>query len=662
MSSGEMTRDNEQGLCAGSQFLTEAELLQVSNIVLNRLIDAEIDTTTRADLRAFRIQEWSQIDIALKTACSPVDFDWHMTEDRNVTLLDSLVQLARLKALLPEGNIEKQKDQHNVSLENYTKLALETAANADNLRVFLELIVAQLALAEENIVGLAQQALLIWVPASEIMGWHGIKTELEELAFARLYPSERQAIIDTYAHLGGDEALGEMVGMYKTGIAAVLGEELPNRNLWIDGRKKGYYSVWRKCVKDGRPTYALPDFFGIRIIVGSQDGEEGAIEDCYASADIVSQYFSPEIGRHKDYIARPKANGYQSLHLTLRDINDARLEVQIRSGDMHAKAEFDPNMSHMAYEASAKITPGRYFRKGLSKPQGIYTWREDAASIIRARTAQGSCDLRGLRPGKILVFRTDGNLYELDEGATALDLAFAVHSQRALNTYAVGVNGGLARFGRTLRYGDVVKIRYRDGTILTWNDDWLQQVNTPRAIKVLQRARKTRIQEVLISTAKIEIETYFKSVGISDPLGYLTDNDRRQIAEKYGVPNFEMVLREIGAGTPGFATGRIINRINTLIAKGAGDKIKTDNIEQQKSLGDTALKILRVPTESSELKLAVLRTRNCNYHFAGCCPEDQGQPVVAILSPSSGDFSIHSVQCSNLHPNVVRLPCEWYEQ
>jgi GTP pyrophosphokinase len=138
---------------------------------------------------------------------------------------------------------------------------------------------------------------------------------LEEAAFGHLFPQEKQKIMDTYAHLGGDARLAEIIEQYKDGVGAILEDEVEDGiGVTIQGRRKSYYSVWRKVTKDDRP-YDLPDFLGIRAIVDSDNDEIQAANNCYVVSGILSQYFEPEAGRYKDYIYRPKPNGYRSLHL-----------------------------------------------------------------------------------------------------------------------------------------------------------------------------------------------------------------------------------------------------------------------------------------------------------------------------------------------------------
>ncbi|MEK7620732.1 MAG: hypothetical protein AAB395_00050 [Patescibacteria group bacterium] len=386
---------------------------------------------------------------------------------------------------LPENNIDVQKVQHNKTIENYIKLALETAEETTHLEIFLSELILALKNSENH--DLARDALLIWAPAAEIAGMGEVKEELESLAFGILFPEDAEMIIEAYSKLGGQEAMQEMVDMYVSGIGHILAEDLAEQvpGFEVSGRKKSHYSVWRKHQRKNKDyKYMLPDFFGIRIVV--DDGEDGGVGSCWLVASAVERYFENDTERTKDYISDPKPNGYKSLHLTLLDdVLGAPLELQVRTQTMHDRAENLPGVSHMAYEASSKYTPFKYDGKENSKR--IYSWRDNAAAEIRDRKANGSNDLKSLNPDKNLIFTPDGNLYQINIEDSALDFSFAVHGEKALRTKRICVDGKPVGFNTLLPTHVTVSIEYSTKKESIPRLNWLAIVKSKKAERELRR-------------------------------------------------------------------------------------------------------------------------------------------------------------------------------
>lgn len=335
-------------------------------------------------------------------------------------------------------------------------------------------------------------------------------------------------------------------------IGDEIKREIPDLEgmMGVNARRKSYYSVWRKCRQRGKEDYDLTDFFGGRVVIDSSRGEEWAIGKCYEVAGVLMHRFEPDMERYKDYIQVSKANGYQSIHLTVEGPDGAPLEIQIRTSKMHELASGDPDVSHMAYEASSKLTPGKYRGKGVGTGR-MYRWRQAAATGIRE---EPDIELAELRPPELLVFSPDGNLHHVPEGAVALDVSFAADSDRALRTRRIWVNGKPGRFDTPVRTGDCVNaecVEQKYGSDGTWTEDWLQVVTTPRARKRLKRADLDRHGEEYRRRAWSMLKERFPGLEFpdpEDPLSILSERDRRRAMEKHSVRNGDMLLRRIGAG------------------------------------------------------------------------------------------------------------------
>jgi guanosine-3',5'-bis(diphosphate) 3'-pyrophosphohydrolase len=581
----------------------------------------------------------------------------------------ALYRLASIKAMLPADNSEKQRNQHNITLENYKKLGLEAAEDTETLRIFGEVVRAKLMNDPQSQV-LAWQTLHIWAPAAEVVGLYELKTELEEAAFERLEPEAKQALVDRYQHLGGDEALQAVVEEYKAGVLELSESELdaPDAHLSISGRRKSWYSMWTKLKKKGAESSDLSDFLGLRIVVDSDEGEAKAIEHCYTVADIVSQCFTTEADRDKDYIMNPKPNGYQSLHMTATDYNGVRLEFQVRTKAMHEMSEHSPNVSHMAYDASSKPTPGKYFGRKLARPERIYGWRDRASTEIRRRREAGNTSLRGLEPDKVLVFVPDGNLYQLSDGNTVLDFAFAVHLGRALSLQTVRRRDNIVRFETPVEFADVIQLNYHPNNRLTWARSWGDKVHTSSAKKALRAAEHKKYRAVFIAQAPAMIELEFKRQfkrrlggqalrGSMVPrLRNLSSEQQEALGARYGL-SFEQALVNIGSGS--FKPGKAAAYLAALAGATPGNKR-----EPTKQVEKKPPQYYR-DHQGRRWEIAVQGMLDCEHHVAGCCKTkliDPEQSIVAVPSRLAGDLAIHRLGCVNLPPEPDKLlESAWHE-
>ena len=590
-------------------------------------------------------EDWERIVEALESEASPATADWRDLGSER-TPAEVLEQLARVKVAVPGNNQQVHKHHHNRTVENHIKLALEVAGSKPHLETFLEIVKARL----ESRPGpqqelLARQALLLWAPAAEIIGDYRTKIDLENLSFPILYPQETRKIEKTYEFLGGEEAIDAAAEEYGSFVRSLLESEVPGLtgHLTVQSRRKSYYNIWRRFMKEGRPDYRLPDFFGVRAIVDSGIGEPEAVKYCYAAAGVLGELFEPAPQWQRDYITRPKPNGYHSIHLDLEE-GESRLEVQIRTSDMHRRAESDADTSHMAYEAWTKITPGRLFQPGLAKPPAVVRWRDETAERIRT-SDDGS--LVGHRPDRVLAFTPDGNLYEMAASDTLLDFAFAVHDRRALRTERIVVNGSQAAFDSAVRMGDCVEIAY--DRELRWTDDWSGKVQSDRARKRLRRAHREKHAEAFRQVAVTDVEGVFERLGIDNPLNILTDKDERRLARKYAAQDFDMVLQKIGAGEE--APGRVINQVQRRLEQQQGEppETATDLFEQ----------VSGVREEASEV--AITGIHGCEYHLAGCCAPTPGtSEIMAAASQRRGALTIHRADCGQLDRERAFV-CSWTE-
>ena len=504
---------------------------------------------------------------ALDSDNSPAFADWRELDPER-PLSQVMRQLASVRVSVPGENAETLKETHNRTIENHIKLALRVAGKRENLGHFLELLQARLeSRPDEAQRRLAEQVLLIWAPAAEIADFDDAKRNLEEVAFPILHPDEYERIQRTYQDLREDESANARLAEFQDELHELLDDDLQELgpcSVRISSRKKTAYSVWRKAKLKGTSDYGLSDFIGLRVVIDAPDLGHEPVEHCYAAAGLICVMYEPIPERTKDYIARPKANGYRSIHLTLAaDQTSAPLEVQIRTAEMDQASNEQATVSHMMYEAATKYMPDAYHFSNMERPRGIYRWRSELADLIRGKQ---DANLAELRADRILVFTPDGNLHELDAESTALDCSFAIHGRRALRTKQIRINEKPVAMDAAISFGDCIDISYDKQPC--WTPDWSNRVKTKRARQTLRRAWKRTNTELLQASARQRIEAYcLHEWSIDDPLGCLSDVDRQELARKYSTNSFEIVLREIGArvvvsGGKTRNIGPIIHRIH----------------------------------------------------------------------------------------------------
>lgn len=576
----------------------------------------------------------------------PFDVDWRVS----ARLLDEdsrLIRLARVKALLPADNAMEHHSTHDATLENYIRLALQATGDRETLSRFLETVMHTLDSERPDTELLAQQIFWIWGPVADIAGLHRMKVDLEERAFAIAMPEECARIREVYEATDA-ESMQTFLEDTRQLILEAAQSAIPGLTLEdVSGRPKTYYGIWRK--HQGREEdYTISDFMGFRVVVDGATEEE-AVERCYAVAGEVCAYFEMDPDRFKNYIAQPKANGYRSLHLTLYNEQGRPIELQIRTRAMHEAAESEGEISHLLYDAAYKVVPGKIFQHYRRIPK-LYSWREVAAR--RIQESSGSTEILG---GQILFFRTDGNLYLIEEtGATALDGAFRIQSERALRASAIYINGKLAEFSDPLSFGDLVDVQYREDypTDPLYVGAMKGSTLTERAHKAIERARRQLLRDELITRGKeVVLEKLGSNFGLKDLFSVLNGTDRRYLAKRAGVSSLEDLLFIIGNGNKSGKPTRIANLIRARL--GMEDIAEIKPMPENASTVDDKelLALIHIPHLGGEPECRV----------AGCCSHQivVGDEVVARPLRSEGKMSLHRIDCANVRDYPGLVQCIW---
>ncbi len=387
--------------------------------------------------------------------------------------------------------------------ENFRKLLLATASDirilliklADRLHNMRTLHFIQ---SDDKRQRIAQETLDIYAPLSGRMGMQSFRDELEDLAFAELNAEGRNLVTDRLADVVRQS------GTMLDDIAYTFSTLLGNRGVRVKvyGRQKKPFSIWRKMQHKSISLEQLSDVFGYRVIVDDED-------TCYRALGILHREYRYVPGRYKDYISTPKLNGYQSLHTTIVGPNQQRVEVQIRTDQMHAIAE-NGVAAHWTYKDDEEA------RLDLSTLEP-FNWLRDMVEQIRhGGTAEEFMENTRLElfHDQVFCFTPKGRLIVLPRGATALDFAYAVHTEIGNNCVGVRINGRRLPFRTLLKNGDEIEVIRQEDHLPS--ADWLQNVVTGKARAAIRQSLRAAREAGYISIGRSMLESLLAAEGITD--------------------------------------------------------------------------------------------------------------------------------------------------
>lgn len=316
---------------------------------------------------------------------------------------------------------------------------------------------------------IAQETLEIYAPIAHRLGMGKLKGTLENLAFPYVYPKE---YAETKKLAGPSYEEKEIVCNKAKEIIKKILIENKIKYLYLDGRKKHLYSLWRKLQRYDNDISKIYDIVAVRIVVES-------IENCYKVLGLIHKTWRPLIGRIKDYIAVPKPNGYQSLHTTVFGPGGEIIEIQIRTQDMHYNAEYGiaAHWHYSQVQQSAKRKTSSHL------PKNKLDWLQELAKWQEKQTDENEL-LRGLNldffRDRIFVFTPQGDIHDLPAGATPVDFAYAIHTEVGNKCIGAKVNGKIVKLNHILTNGDIVEITTNQKSKGP-KRDWLKFVISSRA-------------------------------------------------------------------------------------------------------------------------------------------------------------------------------------
>jgi len=495
--------------------------------------------------------------------------------------------------------------------ENFQKMTL---AMARDIRVILVKLADRLhnmrtlgPMPYEKRQRIANETLDIYAPIANRLGMHSICTELEDLGFASLYPMRAKYISKAVAKLRGRHR--EIID----DIRGKLDEKLEERGLpgRIQGREKHLSSIYNKMKFKQKSFHEIMDVYAFRIVTDT-------VDDCYRILGAVHSLYKPLPGRFKDYIAMPKANGYQSLHTTLFGLH-VNIEIQIRTEEMEHIAN-NGIAAHWMYKNepsdinSANQTRVDKWVKGLME---MRERADDSLEFIEHVKVD-------LFPDEIYVFTPKGRIMELPRGATPVDFAYAIHTDIGNACVACRINRNLGSLSQTLQSGQTVEIITAPGA--RPNPAWLSFVTTGKARSSIRHVLKNQRRAESLELGRALLKKSLK--GFDAKLSDISAGQIEAVVRHNQVDSFDDLVSDIGLG----------NRMGYLVAR---QLVSGSN-------GDVRTELTQTGATAKDPGAVTIRgTEGLLVRFANCCKPIPGDPVVGIMDSGKG-LVIHSDSCSRL--------------
>jgi len=460
----------------------------------------------------------------------------------------------------------------------------------------------------------ARETLDIYAPLAHRLGMNALKWELEDLSFEVLEPKKFAEISRLVAERSpARQALTqEVIDAVKTDLSHDLIEAT------VTGRQKHFFSVYQKMVVRGRDFNDIYDLVGIRVLVND-------VRDCYAVLGSIHARWSPVPGRFKDYIAMPKFNLYQSLHTTVIGPSGKAVEIQIRTYEMHSRAEFGI-AAHWKYKeggGSDSHTPEMLWLKQL------HDWQketEDPSEFLEAlRFDLGSPE--------VFVFTPKGSVIALPGGSTPVDFAYSVHTDVGNRCAGAKVNGRLVPLETKLANGDVVEVVTNKSLTASPSRDWLNFVKSPRARSKIKAWFSKERREEAIDAGRESIARQMRKAGL--PLQKIfAGHALLELAHDLHYPDIDALYSAVGDGHVSSAS--IIEKL--IAATGAEDSHPEETLEN--------IPIGVPTTRRSSTSVEVEGVGDVLVKLARCCTPVPGDDILGFITKGSG-VSVHRSDCVN---------------
>jgi GTP diphosphokinase / guanosine-3',5'-bis(diphosphate) 3'-diphosphatase len=558
--------------------------------------------------------------------------DWHLdgqtlmaallhdvTEDTSVTKDEISDTFGKPVAELVDGVSKLDKIEFQsaevAQAENFRKMLL---AMARDVRIILIKLADRLhnmrtlgAVPPAKRRRVARETMEIYAPIALRLGLNTLYHELQELAFSHLHPLRYQVLAKATKAARGNRR--EMIGRTLEAVKKKLADSAIEAV--VQGREKHVYSTYRKMIDKHLSFSEVHDIFGIRVIVKD-------VPSCYLALGALHALYKPIPGKFKDYIAIPKANGYQSIHTDLIGPHGVPVEVQVRTEQMHRLAESGVASHWMYKDDSDRLSElQKQTHQWLQSLLEIQHQSGDPQEFLEHVKVD-------LFPDEVYVFTPKGKILSLPRGATAVDFAYAVHTDIGNRCVAAKVNGELVPLRTDLRNGDRVEII--TASHAKPNPGWLQYVRTGKARSNIRHFLKTMQYEESASLGERLLEQALK--GLKSSVAEIDDAGWDRALRDSGTRSREELLADIGLGKrlPAVVARRLLKR--------------SDSKEDLKSSGSVTIR----GTEGMAVQLA------------SCCRPIPGDAIVGSMKKGQG-LVVHMSECPVIERSRKKEPEQWID-
>ena len=455
---------------------------------------------------------------------------------------------------------------------------------------------------------IARETIDIYAPIAQRLGINDVRLEFEDLGFAAMYPLRHRRLRE--ALKASRKNRKEVVSEIHQSIEMRLDKEMVK--VKVKGREKHLWSIYLKMREKKKSFRDIMDVFAFRLIVDN-------VDDCYRALGIIHNIYKPVPGEFKDYIAIPKANGYQSLHTVLVGMHGVIIEVQIRTTEMEAMANFGI-AAHWEYKTgNSNIATSQ--KKAARWIQGLLEMQQQAGNSLEFLEHVKA----DLFPDEVYVFTPKGQIVELPLGATPIDFAYSVHTGLGNRCIACHVDGELTPLSEPLKSGQKVEIVSAAGA--QPNPNWLNFVVTAKARSAIRHFLKNQQHDESVDLGKRLLDQALSNLGTS--YNKLKKSQIKMLLKETGAPTFEFVLQQIGLG----------NRVPFAVANLMVPVNKRKIVEDKKN---------------SNLPVVIDASEGLLVQYGRCCHPIPGDPILGHLSPGKG-LVIHHESCRNLK-EIRRFP------
>ena len=455
---------------------------------------------------------------------------------------------------------------------------------------------------------IANETLYVYAPLAHRLGFQSIKHVLEDKSFKILHANQDKEIKDmiTETNPDRDSQIGSAIDIIKT----LLNDNSMSAEVY--GRPKHNYSIYKKIVNQGLTFNEINDLIGIRIVTDD-------VKNCYTILGLIHANFQPVLGRFKDFISMPKFNLYQSLHTTVLTSDGTKMEIQIRTHDMHYRAEYGV-AAHWKY----KEKPSNDLTSWTNELSEISNEYPDPNEFLQHMKLD-------LYENEVFCLTPEGDVIALPQGSTPVDFAFAIHTQVGEKLIGAKVNGKLVNLSNLLKSGDTIEILTSKDKNKGPSRDWLNIVKTSRARSKIKQWYQKQMKNEDIQKGKTTLNSWLDE---NPEILETTSKDQLmdELLKELKLPNLETLYQNLGNGNAGINS--ISNRINKIVFPG---EISVDEDLYSPEIKEDSKSDLVIVEGYDDIKV----------RMGKCCVPVPGDDILGFVTISNG-IAIHRSDCLNV--------------